>query len=357
MLSTIVKPWFRWFLLPVVVLTAVLWTSGLGQASPPPSSLPSTSPPDPSPEEKAARVHTELRKLGNEAAKVGRFSEAIDAWTKAYAVRPVFAVACAIGRSELLGRANASAAALWLTRCLRFAPVPVKGQAKELAAQQEELVLRDLARSRVGALRVEAELGAEISVDGRVVGKAPLVDEVFLEPGSHRLAASLGSRSRSVDVVVAGGEARAVDLAVGASGPVRIPAPLRPSAPEQPSKSGISLGWVIAGTAVSVAGIVGGVLFKERSNAAYAQSLHLLETIQAKGDASVMCSADVVFPECVGHRQEHRDGELYNVGSTLSFLGGGLVAAATVGYVLWPRGTDAVGIKADARGVRAVWSW
>jgi len=358
----------RSFPLQVVALAVALGTAGISYASPPP--LPSeTAPPSkeapasteapaPSPEGEAARVHAELRKQGNEAAKAGRIPEAIEAWTQAYEARPVFAVACAIGRAELLGRANPGPAALWLTRCLRLAPVPVKGQAKELAAQQEELVLRDLARSRVGAVRIEAEPGAEISVDGRPVGKAPLADEVFLEPGSHRITASVGSRSRSKDVAVAGGEARAVDLAVqDAPGPVWIAEPLGPPAPARPVKSSIPIGWLIVGAGATAGGVVLGTVLAASSNAAHAKSVEALGELQAKGDATVMCRGTAAPPACTQHRELHRRGELLGIGSKASFIAGGLAAAATVGFMFWPRGSDAVGIKADARGVQVVGSW
>jgi hypothetical protein len=312
----------------------------------------------PPPEDEAARVHAELRKQGNEAAREGRIPEAIEAWIKAYEARPVFAVACAIGRAELLGRADPGPGALWLTRCLRLAPVPVKGQAKELAAQQEELVLRDLARSRVGALRIEAEPGAEISVDGRSVGKAPLADEVFLEPGSHRITVSQGSRSRSKDVVVAGGEARVVDFALQpALGPLWIPDPLGPPAPARAVKSSVPIGWLIAGAGATAGGFVLGTVLAASSDAAHAKSEKVLGEVQAKGDATVMCTGAAEPPACTKHRELHMKGELLGIGSTTSFIAGGLAAAATLGVLFWPRGSDGVAIKADARGVRAVWSW
>jgi hypothetical protein len=346
----------RSFLLQAAALAAALGTAGLSHASPPlPSAPPSTEAPAPQPDDEAARAHAELRKQGNEAAKAGQIPEAIEAWAKAYAVRPVFAVACAIGRAELLGRANPAPAALWLTRCLRLAPVPVKGQAKELAAQQEELVLRDLARSRVGALRIEAEPDAEISVDGRSVGKAPLGDEVFLEPGSHRITVSLGSRSRSKDVVVAGGEARALDLGVQAAlHPLWFTAP--PPAPVRSAKSSFPIGWLLVGAGMAGGVVLGGVL-SASSDAVRAQSEEVLGSLKAQGDPTIMCTGATEPPACTEHRQLHMRAELLGIGSTSSFVAAGVVAIGTLTFVFWPKKPDSVGIKADARGVRAVWSW
>lgn len=163
------------------------------------------------------RWYAELRKRGNEAVKDGRRAEAIEAWLEAYKLIPSRVLACAIGRTMMLGRANGLGGALWLTRCVNMAPIPEhsdKDAAKELAAQQEEIVLRDLARARVGALRVITDKDADVHVDGRTVGKAPLDDEVFLEPGLYRVAVSLGSRSRSIEVRLSPGESRTVELSL-----------------------------------------------------------------------------------------------------------------------------------------------
>lgn len=173
------------------------------------------------------RRYTELRKRGNKSVKEGRAAEAIEAWLEAYKLNPSHDLACAIGRTELLGRASAVEGARWLTRCASLAPIPdpnAKDAALELAAQQEEIKLRDLARARVSVLRVLTDNGAEVRVDGRPVGKAPLEEEVFVKPGVYWVVVSLGSRSRSVEVRLSPGETRTVDLALPPE--PRPPAPL-----------------------------------------------------------------------------------------------------------------------------------
>jgi hypothetical protein len=300
-------------------------------------------------------VYAELRRQGNEASKAGRKAEAIELWTRAYAVRRTHIVACAIGRVELLGRANPSAAALWLTRCLRLAPVPVKGQGKELAAQQEEIVLRDLARSRVGALRIQAEPGAAIFVDGRAVGEAPLEDEVFLEPGSHRLAASLGSRSRSVDVAIAAGEDRAVDLVFQAApGPLRTAAPTRPPAP---GPSRWSTGGVVrVGGGITVgAAVLGGVLAVMSYVALERSEEALREQRAAEGEYG--CLSENRSYECIESRKQSATAENLAIASKGSFIAAGATAVATLGVVLLSIEPNAIAVKADARGVRVVGSW
>ena len=66
------------------------------------------------------------------------------------------------------------------------------------------------ARARVGALKVKVSVpGAEVTVDGRAVGIAPLADEVFVEPGAHTVTARLGEyETGRASVQVAQGASR-----------------------------------------------------------------------------------------------------------------------------------------------------
>jgi len=350
------------FLLSAAVIAAALGTAGISHAAEP-SDLPPL--PSPSPKKEEAKIYEALRKEGNELAAAGRIPEALSAWTRAYALRPGYALACDIGRVELLRRVDAVAGALWLTRCVRHAPLPNPNQPKELAEQQAEVTLRDLARSKVGALRIEAEPGAEVAVDGRVIGKAPLEDEVFLAPGSHRIAVSLGSRSRSADVTLAGGEARVLDLASPAApvGPVavpsRVPAALPPGKLRgEPSGGGGSPTWPVAVGAVVTVGLVaasGG--FEWASSAAAARGDEVLSSVHANGSGDACLLPKGGDPACAAHREHHADAATFGELSQLTLAGAGVAGVATLVFAVLRSQPEAVSIKADARGVRAVWSW
>jgi hypothetical protein len=201
--------------LSVAALAVIVGLVRSGFAAPPPSFDAAPSPPgSPGSEPDSVRSFSALRAQGNAAYKAGRVAEAVEAWTLAYAIRPSHAVACAIGRIEFLARGNALEGARWLTRCVNQAPLPDPSQPKEFTSQKEELELRDLARARVGAVRVVTDAGAMIEVDGREVGKGPLDDEVFLMPGAHRFRVLLGERSHLIEVTLAAGESRTVDLSL-----------------------------------------------------------------------------------------------------------------------------------------------
>jgi len=203
--------------LSVAALAVILGTAAAGFAAPPPASAgaPPSFPPSAEPE--SVRSWNALRAEGNAAYKAGRVAEAVEAWTRAYAIRRSHVVACAIGRIELLARGDALEGARWLTRCASQAPLPEPNQPKELTSQKEEIELRNLARSRVGAVRVVTDPGAMVEVDGREAGKAPLDEEVFVMPGAHRFAVTLGERSRLVEVTLAAGESRTVELSLRAA--------------------------------------------------------------------------------------------------------------------------------------------
>jgi len=92
-----------------IMLTVICGTAATGYAAPakePAKEAPKT---DPRYEELRKRGN---RAAGNRAAKEGRFPEAIEVWKAAYALHPSYEVACAIGRTEMLGQANALGAAV-----------------------------------------------------------------------------------------------------------------------------------------------------------------------------------------------------------------------------------------------------
>jgi hypothetical protein len=243
--------------LSVAALAVILGLARPGFAAPPPSPAAASSPPGSKPD--SARSFSALQAQGTAAYKAGRMAEAVEAWTRAYAISPSYAVACALGRTEFLARGNALEGARWLTRCASQAPIPDANHPKEFPLQREEIDLRDLARSRVGAVRVVTDAGAMIEVDGREVGKGPLEDEVFVMPGAHRFRVSLGERSRSIEVTLAAGEIRTVDLSLPAvQSPALSAAPPLPQAiPSSGAQEGVgkALNERLLGAGMVVVGV------------------------------------------------------------------------------------------------------
>jgi Tfp pilus assembly protein PilF len=119
----------------------------------------------------------------NAAAK-GRWSEAHASFLAAWSLKQHYQSLGNLGMSEaMLGKWRD--AATHLSRYLREAPkekVEERKSAEALLAQ---------ARTKVGAITVRVEpAGAEVFVDGKAAGRAPLEGEMFVEPGAHVLTSA-----------------------------------------------------------------------------------------------------------------------------------------------------------------------
>jgi hypothetical protein len=132
----------------------------------------------------------------------------------------------------------------YFERCLRDG-----GDAVPAARRAEiEAQLRDLA-SHVAVLNVRVDVhGAEVSVDGRPIGVAPLSGPIHLNAGTHEvIARSLGRWSRR-RIVVSGGEGTVVDFDLSP-----------PKKPRPPAEDGGRTRWLWVGwttTGVLTAGAV-----------------------------------------------------------------------------------------------------
>lgn len=129
---------------------------------------------------------------------------------------------------------------------------------------------------RLGRVHVrDAEDGIELSVDGRIIGRTPFVNDIWVTPGSHVLVAGSDVASASTTVTVAAGGSETVVLPVSPSGnrtvPVAAAAVFAEPPQEEPATATVTwtpptpavrrgwwLGrtwtWVAAGVAVASAG-------------------------------------------------------------------------------------------------------
>jgi hypothetical protein len=118
--------------------------------------------------------------------------------------------------------------------------------------------------TQVAFVNVTATEGATITVDDVEVGKAPLSDVVYLDPGKHAIAATLDSRSTSKPVDVTSESRSVLDLAFAETPKPRVaaaPAP-KPEAPATPKPSRSKVDAVtIGGLGVATALAAGSVIF------------------------------------------------------------------------------------------------
>jgi hypothetical protein len=182
---------------------------------------------EPTPEE---RVESLLRKA-HEAATSGRLDEALKPLYEAWGIAPSFKIACNIGRIESLLK-GMRAAAEFLTICREQKP-PIRTPEEQARDKRAEEDLTK-ALTHVASLQIEvSEPGAEVFVDDTALGRSPLPRAVFVEPGRHRVRATLEGREAA---------AVEVDGRAGASIPVRLsfqpsawPVIARPPPPPPPA--------------------------------------------------------------------------------------------------------------------------
>jgi hypothetical protein len=196
---------------------------------------------------------------GLKAADLGQWEKAREHFQGAWRIRHHWKVAVNLGRAELKVGKNRDAAE-HLTYFLREAPADI-GE----AARKEPQQLLDKALAKVGRLNITVNPpGAEVLVDGHVVGLAPLPGPVFVEPGLVFVEARLeGFAQTRVSQTAAAGKEEAVNLvlvrplpgkgALGGAVPTR-PAPA-PGGEASPNSAKRVAGFVVGGVGVAGLGV------------------------------------------------------------------------------------------------------
>jgi hypothetical protein len=210
----------------------------------------------------AARAHFD-RALA--ASNEQRFDDAAREFEEAYALAPDFKVLYNIGRvSALLGRPLRAVEA--------FEGYLAQGGDRVGAERRAEVQrLIDEQLPRLAALGVATKEGADVRVDGRLVGRAPLAGRLRLAAGPHTIEALLADRPPVLrEVTLAGGSTTDLTLAFPATAAapaatapleLELSADPRPSPPAHRARrlagfvaGGLGLVALAAGTALAYSG-------------------------------------------------------------------------------------------------------
>lgn len=182
-----------------------------------------------------AAAVSQLYNQGVDASKAGDWPKAYESFLAAWKIKEHYQIAANLGRAEIkIGKYRD--AAEHLSYFLREAK-DVKDADRE-AAQQ----MLNEAKGHTASIFVKVNRpGAEVLLDGKPVGLAPLSREFYLDPGSHTLEARLGEeKAEPVTVELAAGGSRQVGLtirakrAAGETGPEEA----GPTAPPGPRAAG-----------------------------------------------------------------------------------------------------------------------
>lgn len=145
---------------------------------------------------------------GRRAMEAERWAEALVIYRRLWAEQPAFDVALQLGLVEFNLRKYRDAAE-HLAFGIRTIPVTEKPATAERARKLLALAEREVALLEIGIDRENAE----VRIDGALVGRSPLVSEVYVEPGAHRIGAVLEGHAPVEQVVQAkAGERKQVNL-------------------------------------------------------------------------------------------------------------------------------------------------
>ncbi|WP_437953844.1 PEGA domain-containing protein [Sorangium sp. So ce296] len=292
--------------------------------------------------DKARQLYDE----GLAALNRSRWAEAHASFLAAWRIKQHYQIASNLGVAELrLGKHRD--AAEHLSWYLREAPAE-----RTVQRQRAEVLLKE-ALAKVAAITIATEPeGAEVTVDGAVVGRTPLALPVFLEPGPHAISAALdGYTAERQQIEPAAGytggitlhleparaEAQAALGAPSAEGPRAAREAPTAKLPETTAAPPEGRSWVpvIVLGAASVVGLGVGVALTLTANDASAETSSQRAAIWNAGGGCIDAPA-----EHVGACAKLRDGEArvdaFSNGARIAYATSGLLLAGALAYWLWP---------------------
>ena len=322
--------------------------ASLARAQAPTSTGPSTPahPSDQGPVEQARALAREGLRLHRDRDFEGAHAKYLAAWN----LNRSFLYAANLGTVELALHRYREAAEHYA--------IVVREMPKEKDPDEQARIRANYEKVRgfIGALSITADVdGAEIVVNGKIVGRAPLADPVFVDPGRVTVQARLGERAsetRAFDVTAASSmdirlvlqglptvaAAPSADAPGSPTPAVRMLAPAPGSKANDSNESvpdaGPKLAPVLIGSGLTVAGLAMGFVFAAKANSKEDDTRQLGAGLPAGSP----CSSGSPYPNACGRLlQVDQDRQGDRNLSTLGFVGAGVAGLATAAYLLWPR--------------------
>jgi hypothetical protein len=181
-------------------------------------------------------------------------------------------------------------------------------------------------RKELGVLRIQVSVAdAKVAVDGMPIDAASLAGEVFVDPGSHVIEATLKGYK----------PARApFDAAKGSTQDLALTLEALPDTPPPgggtPEPGGVRKPVIITGAVLGGAGVVLGAVFLGVSAAKGSAKTSLSEKVRAEGG----CATATAGGSCAELRSAGSARAAFGNAGLWTLVGGGVVGAATVIYAI-----------------------
>lgn len=277
--------------------------------------------------------------LAEQALQSGDFEQARGLYLKALAQRPSPQVVMGLGLSEFELR-HFREAAENLEQALRTLPdSTAESQRKRVGAALLQ------AKTHVATLLVKTNReGANVRVDGKLIGKSPLAAPVFLEPGAHEISVQLESNSIARPLALNAGQELQVDLplVVQTTAPSGAPSQVEQHQQANASSAGVARDGnaigreplVLAiGAALTATGVTSGIVFLLDSNSEYNKADTLRARIGATGCVGIRGQSD----DCRALLAATKAGDRSRDLTILGFATAGVAVAGSLAYWYWPR--------------------
>jgi hypothetical protein len=265
----------------------------------------------------------ELTHRAVDSIKADRWAEAEDLLLRAWALKHSYDIAGNLGLAEL-GLRKWRLAAEHLSFALATFPANGKPAHRELLIEKFAA-----AREHVGAVTIEVDVpGADVLVDGKSVGMAPLAAPAFVDPGTHVIEARLAGRTPAREQAT---------IAAGASTIVKLTLPLTTPPPDRTPR--IAVAATAGGLALVGLAVGAGLTVATNSKAAEVARLSSLGGSSACFD--VRSSPCATLHDAVSSKATLSDA------AAASFIVGGAFALVGAGLGIWaaqaPRVVPVVG--------------
>jgi hypothetical protein len=266
----------------------------------------------------------ELFDKGVQAADAGKWEECRAALLAAWNIRPTYQIAGNLAECEAK-LSRWTEAARHLAFFLREIPATAPQERKKAG----EALFKEV-RAKVGEVTIRvSKPDAEVLVDGNSVGRAPLTEAIFVEPGARTIEARLLGKTASSTVQATAGGSHSVEIKLPED---TAPLPTGTSTVAPPPRSALPA-FVLGGAAVVVAGVGIGLNVAAQDGDKAAKGI--FEDIRSKAGTCVD-GAPNYDARCGDLGARTRANDVMSRTSVGLFIGAGALAGGAVLYWLWP---------------------